>query len=87
MNILTKANSLVAGDRNDAYGHPADDFARTAAIWSDILGVPVAAAQVGLCMFGVKLSREDYRRQTSLSTCRSSATLGRRRVAMLQVLP
>ncbi len=74
MNILTKANSLVAGDRNDAYGHPADDFARTAAIWSDILGVPVAAAQVGLCMIGVKLSCEDYRRQTSLS--RSYFNLG-----------
>ena len=60
MNILTAANALVAGDRNDDYGHPADDFSRTAAIWSAILGTPVTAAQVGLCMIGVKLSRETH---------------------------
>ena len=61
MNILTEANTLVAGDRNDDYGHPADDFDRTAAIWSAILGTPITAAQVGLCMIGVKLSRETHR--------------------------
>ena len=56
--ILTEAESLVHGDRNADYGHPLDDFSRTAQIWSAILGFPVTAQQVGLCMCGVKISRE-----------------------------
>lgn len=56
--ILEEAQRLVYGARNDSYGHPADDYTRTAAIWSAILGVPVTAAQAALCMVGVKISRE-----------------------------
>lgn len=55
---LEEAQRLVHGDRGVDYGHPIDDFSRTAAIWSAILGVPVTAEQVGLCMIGVKLSRQ-----------------------------
>lgn len=58
MNILEEANSLVHGDRAVDYDHPLDDFSRTAAMWSAILGVPVTAEQVGLCMIAVKLSRQ-----------------------------
>jgi hypothetical protein len=58
MNILEEANKLVHGDRGVDYGHPLDDFARTAAMWSAILGVRVSAAQVGLCMCAVKISRQ-----------------------------
>ncbi len=57
-NIADEAKRLVYGDRNADYGHPADDFARTALIWSAIIGQPVTAKQVALCMVGVKLSRE-----------------------------
>lgn len=57
-NILEEANRLVHGDRQAAYGHPLDDFTRTAQIWAAILGAPVTAEQVGLCMIGVKLSRQ-----------------------------
>jgi hypothetical protein len=58
MNILEEANSLVHGDRQAAYGHPLDDFTRTAAMWAAILGHPVTAEQVGLCMCAVKISRQ-----------------------------
>ena len=56
--VLQEAQRLVHGDRGADYGHPLDDFSRTALIWSAILGVQVTAEQVGLCMIGVKLSRQ-----------------------------
>jgi hypothetical protein len=57
-NCLEIANELVSGDRGESYGHPAEDFGRTALIWSAILGTKVTAKQVALCMIGVKISRE-----------------------------
>jgi hypothetical protein len=56
--VLTEAESLVHGDRNADYGHPLDDFKRTAKIWGAILGIEITPAQVGLCMCGVKIIRE-----------------------------
>ena len=60
--ILEEAQRLVCGDRNDDYGHPSKDFAKTAKIWSGILGPKLVAditpRDVALCMIGVKLSRE-----------------------------
>jgi len=56
--ILPEAEKLVHGDRNETYGHPLDDFSRTATMWGAILGRTVTAEQVGLCMIAVKLSRE-----------------------------
>lgn len=52
------AKSLVCGDRSKDYGHPLDDFSRTAKIWSAILDKDVTAEQVALCMVGVKISRQ-----------------------------
>lgn len=57
-NILEEANRLVHGDRGQAYGHPAEDFKRTAGIWSHILGFEVPVEKVALCMVGVKISRQ-----------------------------
>jgi hypothetical protein len=57
-NVLEEAQSLVLGDRGNSYGPPKKDFSRTAQIWTAILGVPVEAAQVALCMIGVKISRQ-----------------------------
>lgn len=56
--ILQEAQRLVHGDRGEAYGHPLDDFSKTAKIWSAILGIDVTPQQVALCMVGVKISRE-----------------------------
>jgi hypothetical protein len=64
--ILEEAQKLVYGDRNAAYGHPHDDYTRTAKIWSAILGIDVTPLQACLCMIGVKISREvhGHRRDT-----------------------
>ena len=56
--ILFEAHNLVHGVRGEDYGHPYEDFSRTAKIWSAILGVDVTPEQVALCMIGVKMSRE-----------------------------
>ena len=56
--VLLEAEGLVHGDRNADYGHPLDDFSRTAAMWTAILGNPVSPEQVGLCMCAVKISRQ-----------------------------
>ena len=55
--VLSEAGSLVGGDRQAAYGHPARDFQRAAEIMSAILGIEVEADQVPLLMIAVKLSR------------------------------
>lgn len=56
--ILQEAQRLTTGDRQESYGHPLDDFTKTAGLWSVILGVPVTAEKVALCMVAVKISRE-----------------------------
>jgi hypothetical protein len=56
--ILEEAQQLVHGDRQQAYGHPIDNFTRIGQMWSAILGAPVSAEQVGLCMAALKLARQ-----------------------------
>ena len=56
--ILEEAQRLVHGDRGDDYGHPFDDFSKTAKIWEGLLGCEVSPEQVALCMIGVKMSRQ-----------------------------
>jgi len=58
VSIALEAYKLVVGARQEYYGHPLDDFTRTAKIWSAILGIEVTAEQVGLCMIGVKIARQ-----------------------------
>lgn len=53
-----EAEDLVRGARQADYGHPLDDFSKTALFWQAILGHPVTPEQVALCMVGVKISRE-----------------------------
>lgn len=56
--ILDEAKELIYGARQKAYGHPFDDFSKTALIWQAIIGVPITPEQVALCLVGVKISRE-----------------------------
>lgn len=56
--IAAEAIRLVYGDRHGDYGHPADDYGRTAALWSALLGVDISPREAALCMVLVKLSRE-----------------------------
>jgi hypothetical protein len=56
--ILDEAKRIVHGDRGENYGHPFEDFSRTAQIWSAILGTEVTPENVALCMVGLKISRE-----------------------------
>lgn len=56
--ILDEAKGLIYGARQGAYGHPFQDFSKTALIWQAILGIPVTPEQVALCLIGVKISRE-----------------------------
>lgn len=65
--VLEEAQRLIYGNRGAQYGHPIVDFKRTGRIWGAILAEwaaethgeePVPPALVGLCMVGVKISRE-----------------------------
>lgn len=59
--VCEEAQRLVGGDRGASYGHPLDDYTRTAAMWSAILGHTVTAEQAIACMIAVKLSRETHK--------------------------
>lgn len=55
--ILDEAEEIVNGARQAAYGHPLDDFTKTAKMWSGLFGVEITAEQVALGMMAVKMSR------------------------------
>ena len=65
--ICEEADYLVSEDRGNHYGHPNQDFTRTGRIWGAVLekwakktqgDKPIPPELVGLCMVGVKISRE-----------------------------
>ena len=59
--ILDEAKRITSGIRQFDYGHPSDDFGRTAKLWSAVLGIDVTPAQAIICMICVKLSREVHK--------------------------
>ena len=59
--VLEEAQRLVHGDRGADYGHPLDDFTKTAAMFGALRGVYLTAEDVALFMICVKLSREANR--------------------------
>ena len=62
--ILDSARKITSGDRREDYGHPRDDFARTAQMWTGILRPKLIADQqisaddIPLCMIAIKLARQ-----------------------------
>ena len=65
--VLDEAKRITGGVRHDDYGHPCDDFDRTARMWTGILadklrnGAEITAMDVPLCMIAVKLARQAHR--------------------------
>ena len=56
--LLTEAYTLVTGDRQAAYDHPARNFDRIARLWSVALDKEISAEDVAVCMVLVKIARE-----------------------------
>lgn len=65
LSILDEAARVTSGERQTDYGHPRDDFTRTAVMWNGLLASklrqPITAMDVPLCMIAVKLAREAHR--------------------------
>jgi hypothetical protein len=63
--ILQEAHRLTHGNRNADYGHPLDDYTRTAALVSALfahkLTEPLTADEMALAMVCVKLSRQAHK--------------------------
>lgn len=55
--LLDEAGALIDGQRAKDYGDAAENFARIAHGWTEILGVPVTSVQVALCMDWLKTCR------------------------------
>lgn len=55
--ILKKADAIVHGERNAAYGHPYDDYKRVSDIYNAITGDYVSPDDCALVMICVKLAR------------------------------
>jgi hypothetical protein len=54
---LLEAQKLVYGDRNEAYGHPLEDYSRTVRIFNAITGRDLTESEGVVFMLAVKLSR------------------------------
>lgn len=62
--VALEAHGHVYGDRQTDYGHPREDFTRTAILWTGLLqhkladGAYLEAADIGRCMIATKLARD-----------------------------
>ena len=61
MDILKEAARVVDGPRQESYGHPLRNHARTAALWSAYLGVTITPRQVCMLNSLQKISRDANR--------------------------
>lgn len=58
--VLDTAKRLIGGDRRETYGSARDNFTNTGKLWEGVLGVPVSATQVAMCMALLKISRLNH---------------------------
>lgn len=56
-NVAETAQRLVGGDRQEQYGHPIEDFARTAGVINSLYGTEFGPRDIPIIMMAVKLSR------------------------------
>lgn len=83
--ILDEAKGLVYGEREGAYGHPLDDFTRTAKLWRAYFHakgagvVNIDASDVAQLMMLLKISRllNGYHRDSCVDLAGYAATLAR----------
>lgn len=54
---LSEAANIVAGQRDEQYGAPEDNFERIAKIWSVILSTEITEEDVAMMMVGLKVAR------------------------------
>lgn len=72
--ILEEAQRLVYGDRGADYGHPIDDFRKTAGMWSALWRdklkphCTLGPEDVAMALICVKLSREQNRAKRDNAT-------------------
>jgi hypothetical protein len=64
--IFEEAQRIIYGPRNESYGPPSEDFAKTGIMWWAILkdlGItaPIPPERVALMMVALKISREVYK--------------------------
>ena len=57
MNILEEAHSIIYGDREKTYGHPAKNLLNIAKLWSIYLDKEVTAQDVATMMVLLKIAR------------------------------
>jgi hypothetical protein len=55
--LLTQADSIINGQRNELYGKPKDSFKLIAEYWSTYLQYPVTSVDVALMMTLLKVAR------------------------------
>lgn len=61
--VLAEAERLINGPKRDAYGPVKESFDVIAMGWEVIIGAPVSAMQVTLCMAWLKICREVNKHQ------------------------
>ena len=60
--LLEEAAKIVAGERLEKYGPAERDLDNIAKVWSVILAADISAADVALCMIGLKVVRHAWGR-------------------------